>query len=358
MFEDLIAGWDGEAVVTRDDAGTGTWMFIALHSTRGGGSGGGTRLKVYPSPAEGLTDALRLAAAMTLKLAIAGGPLGGGKAVLAVPALPTGDDRRRLLHAYGDLLESLRGAFRTAPDVNTSDEDMDIIGERSRYVYGRTEGAGGSGSTAPDTAVGVFHGIRAALRHVYGSDGLAGRSVVAQGAGGVGRTLAGLLADQGASVAIADIDPARADAVAVETGARVIAPERGLAEPCDVLSPCALGGIINEATIPTLRCRIVAGAANNQLATREDADRLAEAGILYAPDFVINAGGVLHVVGLEMEGWSRPRVDDALQGIDRTLEEVFRTADVEGITTQAAAEGLAAERMRALAADRSAIAPS
>jgi len=345
VFDELIRGWPGEAVVIRYHAGADTWMFVALHSTRGGAAGGGTRMKIYPTPSDGLADALRLSEAMTLKLAVANGPNGGGKAVLAVPAIPQGEARRRLLLAYGDLVESLHGAFRTAPDVNTSEEDMDVIGERTRHVYGRSERGGGSGSTAPDTAVGVLHGIRAAVAHVFGSDDLRGRSVVVQGAGGVGGVLVRLLAEAGASVAVSDISAERARTVAAACGARVIAPETALAEPCDVLSPCALGGILDATTIPTLRCRIVAGAANNQLASREDGARLHRAGILYAPDFVINAGGVLHVVGLEMEGWSRERLDDALAGIGRTLTEIFGTAEAEGIPTDVAAERLAAERL-------------
>jgi leucine dehydrogenase len=346
MFDELIRDWDGEAVVVHYDVPSSTWMFIAMHSTRLGPAGGGTRMKVYPTPAEGLRDAMRLSEAMTSKLAIAGAPRGGGKAVLAVPAIPSGDERRRLLHAYGDLIESLRGAFQTAPDVNTDDHDMDVIAERTRFAFGRTEAGGGSGSTAPDTGVGVYHGIVAAVDHVFGSPDLGGRSVVVQGVGGVGGVLARLLAEAGATVIVSDIDTDRAAGLAAEIGGRVIPPEQALTETCDVLAPCALGGILDATSIPTLRCRIIAGAANNQLATPEDAARLHEAAILYAPDFVINAGGVLHVLGLEMEGWSRERLDDALRGIGRTLTEIFATADVEGITTEAAAQRLAADRIR------------
>ena len=341
MLEDLIRTWDGEAVVIRYHAPADTWMFIALHSTRGGAAGGGTRMKVYPTPADGLADAMRLAQAMTLKLSVAGGPNGGGKAVLVVPAIPQGERRRELLLAYGDLVESLHGAFRTAPDINTDDHDMDVLAERTRHAFGRTDANGGAGSTAPDTAVGVFHGIRAALAHVFGSDDPRGRSVVVQGAGGVGGVLTRMLAEAGAEVAVADIDPERARAVAAASGARVLPPEQALTEPCDVLAPCALGSVLNETSIPGLRCRIVAGAANNQLATPADADRLRDAGILYAPDFVINAGGVLHVVGLEMEHWSADRLADRLEGIGRTLSDIFAAAEAEGITTEAAAVRLA-----------------
>ena len=344
MFDELIRNWDGEAVVIHYEAPADTWMFICLHSTRGGAAGGGTRMKVYPTPADGLRDAMRLSEAMTLKLAVARGPNGGGKAVLAVPRIPRGDDRRRLLLAYGDLVESLHGAFRTAPDVNTDDRDMDVVAERTRHAFGRTEGNGGAGTTGPDTAVGVFHGIKAAVEHAFGAADVTGRRIVVQGAGGVGGVLIELLTRAGADVAVADVDDDRAASVATATGARVIPADRALTEQCDVFAPCALGGILDEATIPSLRCRIVAGAANNQLATDQDAERLARAGILYAPDFVINAGGVLHVVGLEMEGWPRERLDDELAGIGRTLTDIFRSAEAEGITTEAAAERLARQR--------------
>jgi leucine dehydrogenase len=345
VFEDLIRGWDGNAVVIRYHAPADTWMFIAMHASRNGAAGGGTRMKVYGTPADGLADAMRLAEAMTYKMSIAGAPHGGGKAVLAVPAIPEGEARRELLLAYGDLVESLAGAFKTAPDVNTNDQDMDVISERTSHAYGRSDAHGGAGSTAPDTAVGVYHGIRSALAHVFGTEDPRGRSVIVQGAGGVGGVLVGMLADAGADVAVADVDATRAEQVARATGARVLPADRAMTEPCDVFAPCALGGILNEVSIPNLRCRIVAGAANNQLATAEDAERLRAGGILYAPDFVINAGGVLHVVALEMEGWSRARLDDELAGIGRTLAEIFATADDEGITTEAAALRLAKERM-------------
>jgi leucine dehydrogenase len=342
VFEELIREWPGHAIVVRHDQSSGAWFFIALHSRRNGASGGGTRMKVYPTPADGLRDAMRLSEAMTQKMAIAGAPYGGGKAVIAVPELPTGEARRRLLLAYGDLVESLAGAFRTAPDVNTDDRDMDVISERTQFAYGRTEATGGAGTTGPDTAVGVFHGIRAAVRHAFGDDDLHGRRVVVQGAGGVGGVLVELLTNAGATVGVADISADRAADIAALTGADILDPATVLEQPCDVLAPCALGGVLNEDTIPRLRCRIVAGAANNQLAAPEDGERLHAAGILYAPDFVINAGGVLHVVALEMQRWPRGELDDALEGIGRTLGEVFRIAEAEGITTQTAAERLAA----------------
>jgi leucine dehydrogenase len=343
VFEDLLRRWDGEHVVVRHDEESGTWMFVCLHSTRLGPAMGGTRLKSYPSPADALRDGLRLAAGMTRKLAVLGLPCGGGKAVLGVPAIPDGDERRRLLACYADLVDSLGGSFVTGPDVNTREPDMDTIGERTRYVFCRSSANGGSGDPSVHTAKGVFHGIRASLRHALGSDDLAGRRVLVQGAGSVGGKLAGLLAEARATVLVSDIDEERARA----TGGEPIAVEEALTTECDVYAPCALGATLTAESIPNLRCRIVAGGANNQLATAADGERLRAAGILYAPDFVINGGGALHGIGLEHLGWDVDRLEHEVAAIGDTLARIYAEADSEGVTTAAAAERLAAERLRA-----------
>jgi leucine dehydrogenase len=343
VFEELISAWDGEHVVVRHDPESGAWMLVGIHSTQLGPAMGGTRLKSYASPAEALEDALRLAAGMTRKLAVVGLPCGGGKAVLAVPELPTGDGRRRLLERYGDLVDSLGGSFVTGPDMNTRDADMDVIGDRTPHVFCRSVARGGSGDPSIHTALGVFHGIRASLAHALGSDDLAGRTVLVQGAGSVGTKLARLLADAGATVLVTDVDEERARA----TGATVVAAETALELECDVYAPCAVGATLNAATIPRLRCPVVAGAANNQLATPEDGDRLRDAGILYAPDYVINSGGALHGIGLERLGWDADRLEHEVAGIGDTLAAVFAEADAEGISTDAAAERLANERLAA-----------
>jgi leucine dehydrogenase len=343
VFEELISAWDGEHVVVRHDPESGAWMLVGIHSTQLGPAMGGTRLKSYASPAEALEDALRLAAGMTRKLAVVGLPCGGGKAVLAVPELPTGDERRRLLERYGDLVDSLGGSFVTGPDMNTRDADMDVIGDRTPHVFCRSVARGGSGDPSIHTALGVFHGIRASLAHALGSDDLAGRTVLVQGAGSVGAKLARLLADAGATVLVTDVDEERARA----TGATVVAAETALELECDVYAPCAVGATLNAATIPRLRCPVVAGAANNQLATPADGERLRDAGILYAPDYVINSGGALHGIGLERLGWDADRLEHEVAGIGDTLAAVFAEADAEGISTDAAAERLANERLAA-----------
>ena len=345
-FEALLETWDGETAVVRRDRETGGWIFVCIHSTRLGPAGGGTRMKAYETPADGLADAMRLSAAMTRKLAVAGLPFGGGKAVIAVPELPEGDRRRELFLRYGELVESLGGVYRTSSDMNTSELDMDVIGERTSYVFGKSVQAGGSGNPASPTALGVFHGIRASLDHVFGSDELAKRVVLVQGAGGVGSALAARLADAAASVLVADVDADRADAVAAAAGGAAVPAGAVYETECDVYAPCAVGGTVTAETAPRLRCRIVAGSANNQLQTAEAADLLRERGILYAPDFVINAGGAIAIVGLEQLGWSASELDAALAGIGGTLREVYERADARGITTEDAADVLVQDRLR------------
>jgi leucine dehydrogenase len=278
---------------------------------------------------------------MTRKLAVAGLPFGGGKAVLAVPEIPHGERRRRLLLRYGELLESLGGRFWTGPDLNTDERDMDLL----PYALIKSEARGGPGNSAPATAVGVLHGIRASVKHRFGSDRLEGLVVLVQGVGGVGGHLAELLIKAGAHVLVSDVDQARVRELASRLSVRAVAPERAYRADCDVFAPCAIGGVFDERSIPQLRCRIVAGAANNQLATPEDGRRLRDRQILYAPDYVINAGGALYGIGLAALGWPREEVDRRLAGIAETLTTIYREADDEAIPTSEAADRLAAARL-------------
>ena len=336
-FESLLTAWDGEQVAVRYEADLDTWMFIGVHSTRRGPTGGGTRMRSYASPEDALADVLELSGAMTRKFAVCDVPRGGGKAVLAVPELPTGDARVELLHRYGEFITSLGGLYSCAPDMNTSERDMDIIAETCPYVFCKTVENGGSGSTAPATAKGVFHGIEASVQHALGSD-LAGVRVLVQGMGAVGALLAAHLDEAGAEVYVSDVDEARL------TVGTPVAPDEAVGFECDVLAPCATGGVINAVSIDRLRCRVVAGAANNQLAVPSLADRLHERGILYAPDYVINAGGVLHGAGLESLGWTEQQVDERLRGIGTLLLELY--ADGDGSPSRAA-DRLVERRLRA-----------
>jgi leucine dehydrogenase len=347
VLEDLIRGWDGEEVALHFDHPSGAWMFVCIHSTKRGPAGGGTRMKVYPTPGDGLADAMRLSEGMTMKMAATDIPFGGAKAVIAVRELPEGDERRRILLRYGDLAASLGANFQTGPDVNTTIADMDVIGERHEHVYCRSVEHGGSGDPGPFTARGVFHGIRASVAQAFGSPDLGRRSVLVQGVGDVGARLAEQLAEAGARVLVSDIDAERAGSLASRIDAEVVPPDSALGVGCDIYAPCALGGTLNAATIPQLRFRVVAGCANNQLAEPEDAIRLHEAGILYAPDYVINAGGVIRAWGTESLGWDEDQVEERIAGIGDSLAQIYARAEAEGVTTEAAAERLARSRLDA-----------
>jgi len=346
-FDELLRGWDGDEVVVRHDDPGGTWMLIGVHSTVLGPAMGGARMRSYPTPEDALYDVLRLSSAMTVKQAVAGVPYGGGKAVLAVPSVPPrrSEERRTILLRYAELVESLHGTYVTAADMNTGEEDMDVIGERTSHVLGRSRSAGGSGDPGASTALGLFHGIRAAAGHAFGDGDLDGRSVLVQGVGSVGGRLVEHLTEAGATVLVADVDAAKAAAVADSAGAKTVSSEDVIGTECDVYSPCAGGAVLTEATIPQLRSRIVAGAANNQLGVPEDAERLRDAGVLYAPDFVVNAGGVIHLAGYETLGWDDATMAERLAGIGDTLLGVLETAEREGISTEAAAERLARDRI-------------
>ncbi|HSL11289.1 MAG TPA: Glu/Leu/Phe/Val dehydrogenase dimerization domain-containing protein [Actinomycetota bacterium] len=349
-----LRAWPGESVHVSYDRAADAFVIVAIASTVLGPAMGGTRMKVYASFADALADAMRLAAAMTRKQAMANLPYGGGKAVLAVPAIPErgGDEWRGLFERYGDMVAALGGTYVTAADIYTSIAEMDVIAERTPHVLGRSAAKGGSGDPGRGTARGVFHGIRAACARAFGDPDLAERTVAVQGAGSVGWHLLELLRDAGAATVVADIDPDRARSACEATGARVVGADEIVSTPCDVFAPCATGGVLSAETIPHLRCRVVAGAANNQLATDDDDERLADRGILYAPDYVVNAGGVIHLAGHETLGWDDATVTARLAAIEHTLAEVFDLAEHEGITTAEAADHVADARIEAAAAAR------
>lgn len=289
-LESVLRNWDGEASIARFDRESGAWIFIALHSTVLGPALGGTRIRVYPTPADGLRDAQRLGESMTAKWATLEQPMGGGKAVLAIPAPIEGEARRGLLRRYGRLVESLRGAFGTGEDLGTTPEDMAVVAESTRYVHG-VEPGGSVTDPGPFTARGVRRGIEAAVRNVLGRDDLGGVTVLVQGVGDVGYPLAQELAELGARLLVSDVDAGRIERAVTTLGATAVPPEEAWDAPCDVFAPCAVGGVLSASTIPRLQCRIVAGSANAQLETADDEARLAERGIVYVPDYVVNAGG-------------------------------------------------------------------
>ncbi|HZD03308.1 MAG TPA: Glu/Leu/Phe/Val dehydrogenase dimerization domain-containing protein, partial [Longimicrobiales bacterium] len=292
-FVDRIQEWDGLGVVVRHDRPTGTWIFVALHDDTLGRPTGGCRMRVYGHPSEGLRDALRLAEGMTRKWAVIDLPYGGGKAVLAVPRPLQGEERRGLLRRFGELLESLKGAFSTGEDLGTTPADMACLATVTRWVKATGVRGGEPVDPGPYTALGVLEGIRAALAAAFGDGELAGRTVLVQGVGDVGEPLARMLSAEGARLLLSDLDHGRVESLAGELQARPVSPDEVYWTACDVYAPCAVGATLNSGTIPQLRCRVVAGSANNQLETEADADALRERGILYAPDYVVNGGGAL-----------------------------------------------------------------
>jgi leucine dehydrogenase len=336
-----------EELVVRRGRRSGQYVVAAIHSTALGPALGGVRLWDYEATTDGVRDALRLARGMTYKAAAAGLELGGGKGVICAPhgAPPTGRERRALLLDFGDLVESLGGRYITAEDVGIDAEDLVVISERTRQVTGLPGDHGGSGDPSPFTALGVEAAMRACARRRFGSPDLAGRRIVIAGLGHVGSKLARRLADTGAELAVCDIDPAKAR-LASELDAEWIEPSKGVLAECDILAPCALGGAIDAANLPLLGCKIVCGCANNQLADETLADALAERGILYAPDFVVNAGGLIHIYR-EIRGHSEPEARRLVLGIEANLDRVLAAADARAITPLRAARELAQERLDA-----------
>ncbi|HET6342137.1 MAG TPA: Glu/Leu/Phe/Val dehydrogenase dimerization domain-containing protein [Gemmatimonadota bacterium] len=337
-LEAVIGEWDGEAVATRFDHETGAWFFVAFHDTTLGTPNGGTRMRVYDRPADGLEDAMRLAEGMTRKWAVLGLPFGGGKAVLAVSRWPEGEEREGLLLRYGGFLETLGGSFQTGVDLGTTPEDMLVIGRITRNVHGVEFETGRMIDPGPFTARGVLRGIEAALEAVFGDPSLEGRRVLVQGVGDVGRPLAGFLAERGARLLVSDVDGERAGRVARELSGQVVPPPEVTGHACDVYAPCAVGGVLTRETIPGLACRIVAGSANAQLGEPEDADRLHERGILYAPDYVVNGGGAAAFGLLSIGERDEERILEQVDGIGETLRSIFHDAAASGESPVAAAD--------------------
>ena len=330
-----------EAVHAFHDEASGLRAFIAVHNTNRGPASGGTRFWHYNSDADALTDALRLSRAMSYKNAVARLGIGGGKGVIMRPA---GDfDREALFRAYGRAVEAVGGAYITAEDVGVSPADMVTIKTQTDHVAGLPDT---SGDPSPVTADGVFRGVKVALRHAFGSDSLDGRRVAVQGLGHVGYALAEHLHRAGAQLVVADINEAVVERAKTELGARAVAVDAIHAQDVDVFAPCALGGAVSAKTLPSISARIIAGAANNQLATPAMAEHLSRAGKLYAPDYVINAGGIINVdAEVSHDRYDPEWVRGKLDELEETLDEVFSRARDQGTTTTAIAEEIGRARL-------------
>jgi leucine dehydrogenase len=341
---ELMAERGHEQVVFVGDHASGLRAVIAIHSTALGPSLGGIRFWRYASEREAVVDALRLSEAMTLKASIAGLHQGGGKAVVIV------DDPERprselLLRALGQAIHELGGRYLAAEDVGATQRDMDVIADVTPWVTGIDVARGGSGDPSPATAYGALCAMRAVVQELDGPGAtLAGRRVVVQGAGHVGTHLVAHLAAVGARVTVTDVVAPKADALVRAFGVEVVEPDRAIDEECDVFAPCALGAVIDAATVTRLRCRAVCGAANNQLADDSIDEVLSARGVLYAPDFVVNAGGIINVAG-EFTGYSRERAFEATARIESTLSGVFARARRDGIAPGRAVADQARERL-------------
>ena len=339
---------DHELVELVHDAKSGLTAIIALHSTHLGPGAGGTRFWHYPEPADAVRDVLRLSRGMSYKNAMAGLPMGGGKAVILADA--GGTKTPEMLAAFGDAVNALGGRYVTAEDVGISEADMVAIAQRTQFVSGLPamgeEAAGGD--PGPFTAMGIYHGIKAAVRHKLGRDQLAGIHVAVQGTGSVGGGVARLLAKDGAQLTLADVDEGRAAALASELGGHAVSPDAIMSTSCEVFSPNALGAILDDEGIARLDCAIVAGGTNNQLARAHHGQALAERGILYAPDYVINAGGIISVTleylcRSEQAPCDINEVRKRIAQIPGRLEQIWQQSDATGVSPDQVADRMAQE---------------
>jgi len=336
---DTLATMGHEEIVMCSDPSVGYRGILAVHSTKLGPALGGTRFWQYATDDEAITDALRLSRGMTYKNAVAGLNLGGGKSIII------GDnktkDREKIFRAHGRFVESLGGRYITAEDIGTSTKDMDYVNMETKHVAGLAKK---SGDPSPVTAHGVFRAVQASACRVWGSDSLKGKTVSIQGCGSVGTYLAKELHAAGAKLIVSDIDSAKAARVSQLTGAKIVEGDAIFTADADIFSPCALGGIINDTTIQKLKVKVVAGGANNQLLEERHGDELQRRGILYAPDYVANAGGVINVYG-EVSGWDAQRALNKADDIYDTVLKIFDIAESQHIPTYEAADRLAEQRL-------------
>ena len=338
--------YDHEQVVFCQDQATGLKAIIAIHNTTLGPALGGTRMWMYNNELEALNDVLRLSRGMTFKASISGLNLGGGKAVIIGDSYTQKSEA--LFRRFGKFVESLSGKYITAEDVGISPQDMEYVSMETKHVSGLPTSLGGSGDPSPVTAYGVYMGMKAAAKESYGSESLSGKKVAVQGVGHVGQTLVSHLAKEGAIITLADINESRANEVAKEFGASVVSGDAIYDVDMDIYAPCALGATVNNDTIDRLKCSIIAGAANNQLKDENvHGALLKERGVLYAPDFLINAGGLINVYR-EVENISQDRAMELTENIYNTTLDIFKTASEENITTHHAALELAKRRIAAV----------
>ena len=349
-----LENYDYEQVVFCQDESSGLKAIIAIHDTTLGPALGGCRMWTYASEEDAVMDALRLARGMTYKAAAAGLNLGGGKTV--VMGNPKTDKSEALFRSLGRFIQSLGGRYITAEDVGTSVQDMDIIHMETNYVTGVSKAYGSSGNPSPMTALGVFRGLQATAKKVFGTDDLADKTVAIQGLGSVGYALAEQVKAAGGHLVVTDINQDALRRAETELGAKVVGPTEIFDAKCDIFSPCALGAVINDDTIDRLHCQAVAGSANNQLAEERHGDILHQRGILYAPDYVINSGGLINVAD-ELEGYNAERAQKKVEGIYNIMTELYNVSERENIPTYKAADRMAEARIAQIRQVRSTFVP-
>lgn len=345
-FELIEKHGEHEQVVFCHDKDCGLKAIIAIHNTTLGPALGGTRMWPYKSEEDALVDVLRLSKGMTYKASAAGLNLGGGKAVIIGD--PKKDKTEAMFRTFGAYVNSLNGKYITAEDVGTTVHDMAYVFMETPYVTGIPVSFGGSGDPSPFTAHGVLMGIKASVKDKLNSDSLKDVRVAVQGLGNVGYHLVEYLVKEGAVVSVADIDRDKVKKTCDKFGLTALDPEQIVTSECDVFAPCALGAVVNDQTISKLKCKIIAGGANNQLAEQRHGDALFEMGVLYAPDYVINAGGLMNVF-VELEGYSRERAFEKTTQVYDNLMQVFRISREEKVATQRAADRLAEKRIKSIA---------
>jgi len=344
-FEVISQHGDHEQVLFCHDKTVGLKAIIAIHNTTLGPALGGTRMWNYAKEEDALIDVLRLSRGMTYKASAAGLNLGGGKAVILGD--PKKDKSEGLFRAFGQFVNSLNGRYITAEDVGTGVQDMEYIFMESQWVTGIPKDFGGSGDPSPYTAHGVLMGIKASAMEKWGSAELQGKRIAVQGLGNVGSHLVKYLVEEGAQVMVADIDSERVQKIVAQYKVLSTSPDQILFADCDILAPCALGAVINDQTLPKIKAKIVCGGANNQLAESRHGDHLAEVGILYAPDYVVNAGGLMNVF-VELEGYSPDRAFEKTRCVYDNLSRVFAVAKRDKLGTHKAADRMAEERIRTM----------
>ncbi|WP_040208185.1 branched-chain amino acid dehydrogenase [Neobacillus jeddahensis] len=342
--------YDYEQVVFCQDKQSGLKAIIAIHDTTLGPALGGTRMWTYASEEAAIEDALRLAKGMTYKNAAAGLNLGGGKTVIIGD--PRKDKNEAMFRAFGRYIQGLNGRYITAEDVGTTVADMDLIHEETDFVTGISPAFGSSGNPSPVTAFGVYRGMKAAAKEAFGTDSLEGKVVAVQGVGNVAYTLCEYLHEEGAQLIVTDINKEAVNRAVEAFGARAVDPDEIYGVDCDIYAPCALGATINDVTIPQLKARVIAGSANNQLKDTRHGDIIHEMGIVYAPDYVINAGGVINVAD-ELYGYNQERAMKKVEQLYATIEKVIEISKRDGIPTYVAADRMAEERIERIRNSRS-----